>query len=488
MRGMTFALVALFVLTVIPAALAADVLHMKDGSVRKGKIVEETATTIVLETFGTRFTIQKSEVDRVERDQKTPRQVFQEKYSKVDKKDPLELLALADWCKENGLEDRARQLFQMVIKIEPDNQEAREGLGHTRVEGKWLTPEELKARRAKEGPAKEGATEAPQGGAPKQDPSTVASGAEEVREKAKGQVAANKAEAEALAKEMKDEIGLDEVAAAISDHYILAGQITQEVVEDLAAMAEVVYWDLGMRFNHNPEFDLYKAFKKKHIILYFKTPQDYSDGYDFAAKKWAPGLSQSKNFAMSAATFETSSIPFTIHKQLTNLQSDLANEVAHAWVFWHVRPQTQDAQNNGRYLPWLQEGLGIWSAMLHTGQNFMHRVTTTKYDSNIEIAKKRGESPYKLLSKEWAEGKAKRTYTKNLAQMMMQELNRLDFMDLALAFGVLDYATRVRQDQLKAFFLAMRRKPYEEAWKDGFGEDLVPKFEESFRDWALKNY
>lgn len=470
-------------------AFAVDIIYLKDGTRKKGKIVGETETAYILDSYGEKITIPKSKVLRVERGKKTPREIFREKYRKIDRTDTLDLLDLADWCKENHLDREARRLYKKVLKLEPDNEEAHEALGHVQYKGKWVTREELKALKAKEKAEEEKGGEGPGGGPKAARKAGSLEGVEDVKEAAKEMIRAHKGEADALAKEMIDEIGLDKVAVAISDHYLLAGQLTQDQIEQLTVLSEVVYWDLGMRFNHKKEFDLYKAFHRRHIMFFFKNRSDYSDAFDFAAKKWAPSLAKAKGMAMqSRGGFGTCpGFLFSITRELSHLPSKVANDAAHHWISMHTLPQAKDARENMRFASWMKEGIGIWAAIHHTGANYTVRVTKSTYANAAEIAKKRGDAGYRLLVKEWAEGKVK-SYDHNLRTMMMQKLNRLNFMDLAIAYTVFDYTIKERQDQLKKFLIAIRREPYVEAWQKAFGESLVPAFQDTLQKWILANY
>lgn len=51
---------------------------------------------------------------------------------------------MARWCKLHGLNDQARAHWHAVIATQPNDGEARRGLGHQLVDGQWFTLEELK--------------------------------------------------------------------------------------------------------------------------------------------------------------------------------------------------------------------------------------------------------------------------------------------------------------------------------------------------------
>ena len=52
-------------------------------------------------------------------------------------------VALLSWCEENALEEQVATVSEKILKIDPENREARRALGHRRVPpGRWLTLDE----------------------------------------------------------------------------------------------------------------------------------------------------------------------------------------------------------------------------------------------------------------------------------------------------------------------------------------------------------
>jgi hypothetical protein len=67
-------------------------------------------------------------------------------YSTVRDKTPDDVagnLALATWCKKHGLKEAARGHWNRAIALDPNCQEAHVALGDTRVDGTWLTQDEV---------------------------------------------------------------------------------------------------------------------------------------------------------------------------------------------------------------------------------------------------------------------------------------------------------------------------------------------------------
>jgi hypothetical protein len=54
---------------------------------------------------------------------------------------------IAAWCAQKAMQDQAQVHLQRVLEFNPDNERAREALGHRRVNGRWFTPEEIDQQR-----------------------------------------------------------------------------------------------------------------------------------------------------------------------------------------------------------------------------------------------------------------------------------------------------------------------------------------------------
>ena len=50
--------------------------------------------------------------------------------------------AVAEWCREHGLDRQRRQHLQRILELEPDHLGARRALGYSQVSGRWVTREE----------------------------------------------------------------------------------------------------------------------------------------------------------------------------------------------------------------------------------------------------------------------------------------------------------------------------------------------------------
>jgi len=51
------------------------------------------------------------------------------------------LWKLVDWCEAYGMKSEKRTTLRSILKLEPENRKAHEGLGHVEYEGKWYDSE-----------------------------------------------------------------------------------------------------------------------------------------------------------------------------------------------------------------------------------------------------------------------------------------------------------------------------------------------------------
>jgi len=137
----------LVVAGLLPELAGADVLVLKSGGRLAGQIVAEpeqpggpghwTFRTL----SGATVEIAPGDVAAVQR-----RKLVREQY--VDRVDQLAdtaaaHLALAEWCREQGLSSERTRHLEQVLRHEPQNETARKGLGHRRHGGTWMSPDEV---------------------------------------------------------------------------------------------------------------------------------------------------------------------------------------------------------------------------------------------------------------------------------------------------------------------------------------------------------
>lgn len=130
----------------VGAALWADVVTLKDGRQWEGTILSESAREVVIDTVGGRVTVARPDIADIQRGP-TRRQQYRERRAQVAEDDLQGQLALARWCREQGLTREALYHYQLVLALDSDNAEAHRALGHEQIGGRWLTHDEAMAAR-----------------------------------------------------------------------------------------------------------------------------------------------------------------------------------------------------------------------------------------------------------------------------------------------------------------------------------------------------
>lgn len=126
-----------------------DVIHFKDGRKIEGVVISQDSKKVKFKTkYGTKEFLL-SEIKDIEI-KKTKEQEYEELLKQTDLTDVEAVLKLVNWCNQNKLESKSKKHLRDLIKLDPENDTAREMLGYVKYEGKWYTPRELKAFQEKE--------------------------------------------------------------------------------------------------------------------------------------------------------------------------------------------------------------------------------------------------------------------------------------------------------------------------------------------------
>lgn len=153
--------IGLAALPLLPAGAAADVVKLKSGGELRGVIVgpDGDATkpgeeddggdglgVVTVETLsGGIVSVAGADVEFVTR---RPRVVEEHEVRAKSVEDTVEARwALAEWCRENKLEEQRREHLERVVELDPGHAKARAALGQTKYEGEWLTRDEVMEKR-----------------------------------------------------------------------------------------------------------------------------------------------------------------------------------------------------------------------------------------------------------------------------------------------------------------------------------------------------
>jgi hypothetical protein len=146
-------------LTAILAALAlglaarADVITLKNGQKREGRVVEESEDSVKLEiavgTIKGVVSISKSEIASIERGMSDNEKLmadYEKRKAALNDKDAGAWQELGDWCgRQKGMSSLGREAYQRAVQIDPNQTGARLALGYENVNGVWKTHDEAMA-------------------------------------------------------------------------------------------------------------------------------------------------------------------------------------------------------------------------------------------------------------------------------------------------------------------------------------------------------
>jgi hypothetical protein len=135
------------IVALVASVASADEVKLTNGRKITGKVTKQDANQVVVEVGAGTITLNAKDVSAVDKG-RTAIDEYQEKWNGVkDSTKASDFLALAKWAEENKLTRYSPELFRKVIALEPDNAQARAGLRHEKMGGKWLTFEEAQAAR-----------------------------------------------------------------------------------------------------------------------------------------------------------------------------------------------------------------------------------------------------------------------------------------------------------------------------------------------------
>jgi hypothetical protein len=417
---------------------------------------------------------------------------YEARYRKIDQESTDDLLELATWCRAKGLESKAKTLLLRVTKKDPDNEEARNALGHVKTGERWVTADEAR-KLEKEGkleppaPKPGGSVDAINGepAAKRVKPPTEA----EIRKEVKESIANHKADAAKLRSSYVDEIGVDQEAfnAGRSPHVFLFAKASPTELENLLTISESVYAKLNCLFHGKPEMHTFGTSGSQ--IIYSIESSAYQESLEFMAKNH--GVFQPKEVprifkeSKDSGGYGGAMPPFKISKdpEVQRTRSLMANEMAHAWTIWNARGALSEGTlGKGRprgpgeaqqsLITWLAEGMGIWASKEEIGTNLVYRTSKTMYSGDTGKAKK-GDDPdsmYLELCYQIATGKAKNP--KPFYSLTKTSLNQLDDTDLAVSWSVVDYLITERLDDFRALLKrCSRSNSFRVAFIDVFGDE-----------------
>ncbi|MHC4957287.1 MAG: hypothetical protein ACYTGN_02855 [Planctomycetota bacterium] len=138
-------LLAVSLLTLFAVSAAADDVHLKDGRVLSGKVVEEKSRYLVVDR-DQKHVAKRSDVAKV-----VTAESFMDRYEKkladLLEDDAEAIYEFGRWLSENDWTSRAHRAYEAVLDLDPDHRGARRALGYQLYEGEWVSPRELNIRK-----------------------------------------------------------------------------------------------------------------------------------------------------------------------------------------------------------------------------------------------------------------------------------------------------------------------------------------------------
>ncbi|NUN50758.1 MAG: hypothetical protein HUU15_18280, partial [Candidatus Brocadiae bacterium] len=116
--------------------LFADIIHLKDGRVWNGEIVEEQAERVRVRLPKGAVWVARAEIEKIETTADLRAEYARRSAAAAGAEAHREL---ARWCRERSLEGEERREWEAVVQAAPDDPEGRKFLGHVRVDGVWMS-------------------------------------------------------------------------------------------------------------------------------------------------------------------------------------------------------------------------------------------------------------------------------------------------------------------------------------------------------------
>jgi tetratricopeptide (TPR) repeat protein len=131
-------LIALFLL---PSALLADTVFLKSGGKVSGRIVTRTEAEVQVDVGAGTIAVPMAKVDRIE-ESRSALEEYARRAAALGPQDADGWRELGRWAQSQSLNTQARQAYDKVLSISPNDPEANQATGRVQVGGRWVNEEE----------------------------------------------------------------------------------------------------------------------------------------------------------------------------------------------------------------------------------------------------------------------------------------------------------------------------------------------------------
>jgi len=121
--------------------LFADEVYLKGAGTLTGRIIQQTDTIILIDIGNGEVGVPPDRVERIVKG-RSPLDEYDERAARLGPQDVNGWRNLGRWAGGKGLSAQSRQAYENVLKVAPNDPEARQALGYVLVDGRWLTEEE----------------------------------------------------------------------------------------------------------------------------------------------------------------------------------------------------------------------------------------------------------------------------------------------------------------------------------------------------------
>ena len=131
----------LSILLLCPAALFADEIFLKGAGSFSGRITQETDAMVMINTGDGEIGVPRDRIARVVKG-RSALDEYEDRAKKLKPDNVQGWKELGRWAAHAGISTQSRQAYEHVVRVSPNDMEARQALGFVFQDQKWMTEEE----------------------------------------------------------------------------------------------------------------------------------------------------------------------------------------------------------------------------------------------------------------------------------------------------------------------------------------------------------